>query len=80
MYTRLTSIINELISLGEVIPRCKIVRRIVSKLPPPWDSKVIVIIKARNLSTMTLDDLIGNLKTYELKHNQNQLDRQFAKP
>lgn len=38
------------------------------------------ITKASNLNTMTIDDLIGNLKTYELKLNQDRLDYQAAEP
>ncbi|XP_075103849.1 uncharacterized protein LOC142178407 [Nicotiana tabacum] len=40
MHTRFTSIINELYSLGEIIPRNKLVRKILSVLPSSWDSKV----------------------------------------
>ncbi|XP_070029825.1 uncharacterized protein [Nicotiana sylvestris] len=41
MYTRFTSIINELHSLGETIPRNKLVRKILNILPSPWESKEI---------------------------------------
>lgn len=69
MHTRLTSIINKLICLGEIIPRSKIMRKILIILPPSWDSKVNAITEVINYNTTTLDDLIGNLKTYELKLN-----------
>ncbi|XP_075107081.1 uncharacterized protein LOC142180060 [Nicotiana tabacum] len=39
MHTRFTSIINELHSLGEIIPRNKLVRKILSVLPSSWESK-----------------------------------------
>ncbi|XP_070017257.1 uncharacterized protein [Nicotiana sylvestris] len=39
MHTRFTSIINELHSLGAVIPRNKLVRKILSVLPSSWESK-----------------------------------------
>lgn len=32
-----------------------------------------------NLNTMSLDDLIGNLETYELKLNQDRLDSHIVK-
>ncbi|XP_070016967.1 uncharacterized protein [Nicotiana sylvestris] len=40
MHTRFTSIINELHSLGDVIPRNKLVRKILSVLPGSWESKM----------------------------------------
>ncbi|XP_070025444.1 uncharacterized protein [Nicotiana sylvestris] len=49
MHTRFTAIINELHSLGEIIPRNKLVRRILSILPSSWESKVNVITEAKDL-------------------------------
>ncbi|XP_070057818.1 uncharacterized protein [Nicotiana tomentosiformis] len=43
MHTRFTSIINELHSLGEIIPWNKLVRKILSVLPSSWESKVNAI-------------------------------------
>ncbi|XP_070032121.1 uncharacterized protein [Nicotiana tomentosiformis] len=67
MHTRFTSIINELHSLGETIPRNKLVRKILSVLPSSWESKVNAITEAKDLQTLTIDELVGNLKTYEIK-------------
>ncbi|XP_070034819.1 uncharacterized protein [Nicotiana tomentosiformis] len=39
MHTRFTSIINEVHSLGEIFPRNKLVRKILSVLPGSWESK-----------------------------------------
>ncbi|XP_033510259.1 uncharacterized protein [Nicotiana tomentosiformis] len=47
MYTRFTSIINELHYFGEIIPRNKLVRKVLSVLPSSWESKVNVITEAR---------------------------------
>ncbi|XP_070014607.1 uncharacterized protein [Nicotiana sylvestris] len=41
MHTRFTSIVNELHSLGDVIPRNKLVRKILSVLPSSWESKTL---------------------------------------
>ncbi|XP_070008575.1 uncharacterized protein [Nicotiana sylvestris] len=71
MHTRFTSIINELHSLGEVIPRNKLVRKVLSVLLGPWESKVNVITEAKDLQTLTMDELIGNLKTYEMKRQRD---------
>ncbi|XP_075109160.1 uncharacterized protein LOC142180954 [Nicotiana tabacum] len=41
----------------------KLVRKILSILPSPWESKVNVITEAKDLHELTIDELIGNLKT-----------------
>ncbi|XP_075084694.1 uncharacterized protein LOC142167952 [Nicotiana tabacum] len=63
MHTRFTSIINEIHSLGETISRNKLVRKILSVLPSSWESKVNAITKAKDIQTLTIDELVGNLKT-----------------
>ncbi|XP_070014914.1 uncharacterized protein [Nicotiana sylvestris] len=71
MHTKFTSIINELHSLGDVIHINKLVRKILSVLPGSWESKVNAIIEAKDLQTLTMDKLIGNLKTYEMKRKKD---------
>ncbi|XP_070042946.1 uncharacterized protein [Nicotiana tomentosiformis] len=71
MHTRFTSIINELHSLGETIPRNKFVRKILSAQPSSWESKVNAITEAKDLQTLTIDELVGNLKTYEIKKKKD---------
>ncbi|XP_070043110.1 uncharacterized protein [Nicotiana tomentosiformis] len=76
MHTRFTSIINEMHSLGEIIPRNKLVRNILSVLPNSWESKVNAIIKAKDLQKLTMDELVGNLKTYEMKKKKDNERRE----
>ncbi|XP_070049179.1 uncharacterized protein [Nicotiana tomentosiformis] len=71
IHTRFTSIINELHSLGEIIPRNKLVRKILSVLPGSWESKVNAIAEAKDLQKLTIDELIDNLKTYEMKKKKD---------
>ncbi|XP_075111718.1 uncharacterized protein LOC142181926 [Nicotiana tabacum] len=63
IHTRFISIINKLHSLGETIPRNKLVRKILNTLPSPWESKVNAITKSKDLQELTTEELIGNLKT-----------------
>ncbi|XP_070025885.1 kinetochore protein SLK19-like [Nicotiana sylvestris] len=60
MHTRFTSIINKLHSLGDVIPRNKFVRKILSVLPGSLESKVNAITEAKYLQTLTMDELIAD--------------------
>ncbi|XP_075103439.1 uncharacterized protein LOC142178021 [Nicotiana tabacum] len=71
MHTRFTFIINEIHSLGEIIPRKSLVRKILNVLHGSWESKVNVITEAKDLQKLTIDELIVNLKTYEIKKNKD---------
>ncbi|XP_055814469.1 uncharacterized protein LOC129884146 [Solanum dulcamara] len=66
MYTRFSSITNELRCLGEHISQTKQVRKVLRALPKSWESKVDAITKAKDLKTLTMDVLIGNLQTHEI--------------
>ncbi|XP_070002815.1 MAR-binding filament-like protein 1 [Nicotiana sylvestris] len=79
MHTRFTSIINELHLLGDVIPKNKLIRKILSVLPSSWESKVNAITEAKDLQTLTMDELIGNLKTYEMKRKKDSEIREPKK-
>jgi len=41
-------------------------------LPGSWEAKVIAIQEAKDLKTLSLDEIIGNLQTYELRRNSQQ--------
>ncbi|XP_060182097.1 uncharacterized protein LOC132611730 [Lycium barbarum] len=75
MHTRFTSIINELHSLGEVSTTTKLVRKMLRVLLNSWDSKVNAISEAKDLDTLTVDELIGNLKTYEMKMTMKKAEK-----
>ncbi|XP_070022818.1 uncharacterized protein [Nicotiana sylvestris] len=79
MQTRFTSIINELHSLGETSPRNKLVRKILSILSSSWESKVNAITEAKDLQERTVDELVGNLKTYEMKRKIDSEKREPKK-
>ena len=72
MHTRFNAIINEIYSLGEIIPNGKAVRKLLSVLPESWESKVETITKSRDVDKLAMDELIGNLMTYELKKKQEK--------
>ncbi|XP_070020918.1 COP1-interactive protein 1-like [Nicotiana sylvestris] len=76
MHTRFNFIINELHSLGEIIIRNKLVRKILSVLPSSWESKVNAITKPKGLQKLTINELVGNLKTYEMKKKKDNERRE----
>jgi len=46
--------------------------KILRFLPRNWEAKVTAIQEAKVLKTLSLDELIGNLQTYELRRNSQQ--------
>ncbi|KAL4387995.1 hypothetical protein GQ457_09G018890 [Hibiscus cannabinus] len=58
MFDRFSVIVNGLKGLGEVIPKEKLVRKLIYSLPESWDSKRTAIIKAKDLKTLRLDALM----------------------
>lgn len=79
MHTRFTSTTNELHSLGKNIRPTKQVRKVLNIVPKSWEIKVNAITEAIDLKTLTMNDLIGNLKTYEMKKQKEQLRRKPRK-
>ena len=83
MYTRFTHITNELTSLGKSFTTKELVRKILRFLPHSWETKVIAIQEAKKMDEIPLDELIGNLQTYELRKNsqmkeETKKDRSLA--
>jgi len=69
MFTRFTHITNELKSLGKMFMTEDLVRKILRILPISWEPKVTAIQEAKRMDEILLDELIGNLQTYELRKN-----------
>ncbi|XP_070005923.1 GRIP domain-containing protein RUD3-like [Nicotiana sylvestris] len=62
-----------------VIPKNKLVRKILSVLPGSWESKLNSTTESKDLQTLTMDELIGNLKTYEMKRKKDSERREPKK-
>ncbi|XP_070045573.1 uncharacterized protein [Nicotiana tomentosiformis] len=67
MITRFTIITNELKSLGNVFASEELVSKVLRILPASWESKVTTIQEAKELDKISLDELVGNLKTHEMR-------------
>ncbi|XP_069146079.1 uncharacterized protein [Solanum lycopersicum] len=79
MFTKLSSITNELRSLGEPISMTKQVKKVLRILPKSWESKVDAITEAKDLKVLTMDAFIGNLKTHEMNQNHDLSKREAKK-
>nr|GEY11551.1 UBN2 domain-containing protein [Tanacetum cinerariifolium] len=65
-FARFNTIITSLKALDEGFSSKNSVRKILRVLHPKWRAKVTAIKESKNLTSLSLDDLIGNLKVYEV--------------
>ena len=63
-YAKLKDIGNYAFNLGEKIPEPKIVRKILRSLLEQFHAKITTIEKSKDIDTIPLTELIGNLQTY----------------
>ncbi|GJU45712.1 zf-CCHC domain-containing protein [Tanacetum coccineum] len=65
-FSRFNTIITSLKALDESFSSHNHVRKFLRALPTKWCPKVTTIEESKDLSTLSLDELIGNLKVYEV--------------
>ena len=65
-YAKLKDIVNSVFNHGEQIPKPKIVRKILKSLLQRFHAKITAIKESKDLDSIPLTELIGNLQTYEL--------------
>ncbi|GKD55635.1 hypothetical protein Tco_1289022 [Tanacetum coccineum] len=65
-FSRFNTIITSLKSLDESFSSRNYVRKFLRALPSKWRPKVTVIEESKDLSKLSLDELVGNLKVYEI--------------
>ena len=67
MYGRLSNIVYKSKALGKSYTELEIVRKILRVLPRSFEAKVTAIQESKDLKQMKVEELIGNLTTYELE-------------
>ncbi|GJU33874.1 hypothetical protein Tco_1182228 [Tanacetum coccineum] len=65
-FTRFNAIVTSLKSLDQDYSSKNLVRKFLRTLPLKWRAKVTVFEEAKDLATLPLDELIGNLKVYKI--------------
>nr|GEU98281.1 retrovirus-related Pol polyprotein from transposon TNT 1-94 [Tanacetum cinerariifolium] len=65
VFSKFNTIITSLKALDEGFSSKNCVRKFLMALHPKWRTKVTAIEESKNLTTLPLDELIGNLKVYE---------------
>ena len=64
---RFTELVNQMKIYGDQIEDKKIVKKALISLPQKFHPIVFIIEEAKNLSTMTIQELMGSLKSFERK-------------
>ncbi|GJW89499.1 zf-CCHC domain-containing protein [Tanacetum coccineum] len=65
-FARFNTIITSLKALDEGFSSNNYVRKFLRALHPKWRAKVTAIEESKDLTSLSLDELIGNLKVYEV--------------
>ena len=65
-YAKLKDIVNSAFNLGETIPEPKVVRKVLKFLLERFYAKIIAIEESKDIGSIPLTELIGNLQTYKL--------------
>ena len=65
-YAKLKDIVNLAFNLGETIPEPRVVRKVLRSLLKRFLAKITVIEESKDIDSIPLMELVGNLQTYEL--------------
>ena len=65
-YAKLKDIVNSTFNLGETIPGPKVVRKVLRSLPKRFHAKITTIEESKDIDSIPLTKLVGNLQAYEL--------------
>ena len=68
---KLNAIANDTFTLGEPIPKNRILKKTLRSLPERFDAKVVAIKENKNLNALKVDELVGNLQTFEANLRSN---------
>ena len=70
MTTRFMHIINQLKALGKKYTNVEMIRKILRSLSKAWWPKVTTIQEVKDVNVLSLDALIGSLKTHKIELNE----------
>ncbi|KAG9446379.1 hypothetical protein H6P81_012507 [Aristolochia fimbriata] len=76
---KIRDIANQFANLGDRIPQDRLVKKVLCSLSSKFKMKRIAIEENRSLNDMTLDELIGSLKTFEMNEDSSNSVREVKK-
>ena len=65
-YAKQKDIVNSAFNLGETILEPKVVRKVLRSLSERFHAKITTIKESKDIDSIPLTELVGNLQTYEL--------------
>ncbi|XP_043705471.1 uncharacterized protein LOC122655331 [Telopea speciosissima] len=71
---RVNEVVNSIRGVGETLENSVVCQKILRSVLPRYDSKVSVIEEAKDLDIITLDEVHGTLKTYEMRTEKDDVD------
>ena len=74
-FNRVSNIVNQIRTHGDTVEDIKIVQKVLRSLPPKYDHIVAAIEESKDLSTLTLNQLMGSLQAHE-----DRMRRHFEQP
>ncbi|CAN6703120.1 unnamed protein product [Malus baccata var. baccata] len=75
--SRLSEIINQMKSNGEILSDERIVQKYLISLPRKYDNIVSIIEETKDLSTLSVEELIGSLSKRLSRHDNNDVENAF---
>ena len=69
-FTKVTTIVNQIRSLGEDLKEQKVVEKVLRSLTPKFDHVVAAIEESKDLTTLSVNHLMGSLQTHEVRMNR----------
>ena len=79
MFSRFTTITNDFNALGKSYTSIELVNNILKSLPKAYQSKVVAIQESRDLTKLSLEELMGSLMTLEIMMKEHDEDEEKNK-
>ena len=79
MFARFNTITNNLYTLGKSYTSIELVNKILRSLPNVYQSKMVAIREAMDLSKLPLEELIGSLMTIKIMMREHDKDEEEDK-
>ena len=78
LYAKLNDIVNSAYNLGEIYDQPKIVRKILRFLTEDFRPKVTAITESKDVNSISVDELVGSLQSYELDLTKTNKSKSMA--
>ncbi|KAK4395143.1 hypothetical protein Sango_1668600 [Sesamum angolense] len=72
-YTKVRELVNQLKAYGEDIPEKRVVEKLLISVTEKYDPIVITIEETKDITTLTVNELVGSLEAYEKRRSIEKL-------